>query len=118
MASWGNEVEKSVNTVVPESGVTLDSRLFGENIIILAFEVSNNLWEAGLIIDLISESGCVDDGEWDACAFLIELEFLNAVSLVPSSGLPELVSLTNGDRLDAHTLLEMSIRSVIGVFGL
>jgi hypothetical protein len=46
MTSRGNEVEHSVNTVVPESGVTLDTRLHGQNIIILSLEVADDLREA------------------------------------------------------------------------
>ena len=45
MASRGDEVEQRVNTVVPEAGVTLDSRLFGKDIIVLAFNVAHNLLE-------------------------------------------------------------------------
>ena len=45
VAGWGNEVEQAVNTIVPEPGVTLDTRLFGQNVIILAFEVTHNLLE-------------------------------------------------------------------------
>lgn len=47
MASWRNKVQESMDTVVPEAGVTLDSRFFGENIIVLTVEVSDNLLEAG-----------------------------------------------------------------------
>lgn len=43
MASRSDEVEHSVDTVVSESGVSLDSRLLGQDIIILSLEVSNNL---------------------------------------------------------------------------
>lgn len=37
MTSGSDEVEEGVNTVVSESWVTLDSRLFGENVVVLAF---------------------------------------------------------------------------------
>jgi hypothetical protein len=37
MASWGDEVEKRMDTIVPKAGVTLDARFLRENIIILAF---------------------------------------------------------------------------------
>lgn len=46
MTSWGDKVEQRVDAVVPEAGVTLDARLHGENIIILALEVTNDLLEA------------------------------------------------------------------------
>ena len=45
MASRGDEVEESVHSVVPEAGVTLDTRLFSENVIVLAFEIANNFLE-------------------------------------------------------------------------
>jgi hypothetical protein len=42
VAGRGDKVEEGVDSVVPESGVTLNSGLHGKNIVILAFEVSNN----------------------------------------------------------------------------
>ncbi len=32
-----------MNTVIPEAGITLNSRLFGEDIVVLAFQVADNL---------------------------------------------------------------------------
>ncbi len=46
MTSGGDEVEEGVYPVVPETGVTFDTGLFSENIIILAFKVANDLLEA------------------------------------------------------------------------
>lgn len=46
MTGGGDEIKESMNTVVPKAGVTLDTRLFGENIIILAFKVAHNFLEA------------------------------------------------------------------------
>lgn len=46
MASRGNKVEQSVNTVVPETRVSLDPAFLRQDIIILTFEVSNNLSES------------------------------------------------------------------------
>jgi hypothetical protein len=46
MASWRDEVEESVHSVVPEARVTFDSGFFGKNIIILAFEIANNFLES------------------------------------------------------------------------
>lgn len=37
MTSWGNEVEKRMDTIIPEAGVTLDARFLRENIIVLTF---------------------------------------------------------------------------------
>ena len=46
MAGGRDEVEESMHPVVPETRVTLDSRLFSENIVILAFKVADDLLEA------------------------------------------------------------------------
>jgi hypothetical protein len=43
MTSRGDEVEHGMNTVVPETGVTLDTRFLRQNVIVLPFEVSNDL---------------------------------------------------------------------------
>ena len=45
VTSRGDEVEKRVNAVVAEAGVTLDTRLLSENVIVLAFEIANNFLE-------------------------------------------------------------------------
>jgi len=37
MAGRGDKIEEGMDTVVTESGVTLDTRLLGKNIIILTF---------------------------------------------------------------------------------
>jgi len=47
MASRCDEVEKNVHSVVSESWITLDSGLLCENVVVLAFKVSNNFAEAG-----------------------------------------------------------------------
>ena len=41
-----DKVEKDVYSVVTESRVTLDTTLFGENIIVLTFKVTRDLGEA------------------------------------------------------------------------
>jgi hypothetical protein len=46
MAGRSNEVQKSVNTIVAEAGVTLDTRLLRKNIIILALKIANNFTKA------------------------------------------------------------------------
>lgn len=46
MAGRSDEVEKDMDTVVAEAGVTLDTRLLGKNIVILALEVTDNLAKA------------------------------------------------------------------------
>jgi hypothetical protein len=46
MTSRGDEVQQSVNSVIPETRVTLDARLLSKDVVILAFEVTNNFLEA------------------------------------------------------------------------
>lgn len=43
---WGDKVEECVDAVVAEAGVALDARLLGKNVVVLPFEVSDNLGEA------------------------------------------------------------------------
>ena len=52
MSSGRDEVEKSVNTVVPEAGVTLNARLLREDVVVLALEVANNLLESGAYVQV------------------------------------------------------------------
>lgn len=96
MAGRSDKVEESVDTVVAEARVTLDTALLGENVIVLALEVADNLGEADeaqgrsarstlearrrgerdlreLVVNLVSEAGGVNDGERDANALLLEL---------------------------------------------
>lgn len=80
MAGRGDEVEHGVDTVVPEAGVTLNARLLRENIIVLSFEVANNLGEGSLVVDLVAEAGCVDNGKGDTRPLLIELELCSVDS--------------------------------------
>ena len=41
-----DKVEEGVHSVVAEAWVTLDTRLFGENVVVLPLEVANDLLEA------------------------------------------------------------------------
>ena len=91
-----NEVEQAVNTVVSESGVTLDSGLLGNNVVVLSLNVFNNLAEAGLVVNLITEAGCVDDGQGNSRPLFIKFE-------------------VDGNGLDLDTLLDMGISRVVGV---
>lgn len=68
-----------MNTIVAESWVTLNARLLCENVIVLSLEIANNLAEAiplsvnsyketisdeflpRLVVNLISETGCIDN---------------------------------------------------------
>jgi hypothetical protein len=46
MASWSDEIKQSVNTVVAESGIAFDAGFFSQNVVVLSFEVADNLTEA------------------------------------------------------------------------
>lgn len=46
MSSRGDEVEEGVDTVVPEAGVTLDARFFGQDVVILTLKVANYFLKA------------------------------------------------------------------------
>ena len=41
MSRRADEVEKGVDTVVPEAGITLDARFFSQDVIVLTLEVAN-----------------------------------------------------------------------------
>jgi hypothetical protein len=40
-----DKVEQGVDSIVPEPRITLDTRLFGQDIIVLALEVADNFLE-------------------------------------------------------------------------
>lgn len=46
VASGCNKVEEGVDTVVTEARVTLDPGFFGQDIVVLAFKISEDLLEA------------------------------------------------------------------------
>ena len=46
VTSGRDKIEEGMDTVVPEARVTLDTRLLGENVVVLAFQVTNDFLEA------------------------------------------------------------------------
>jgi len=48
MASWCNKVKQSVHPIVSKSGVTLDARFFGKNVVVLALQMTDDFGEAGV----------------------------------------------------------------------
>jgi hypothetical protein len=46
VTSGSDKVKKSVDAVVAEARITLDPGLLGQNIIVLSFQISENLLEA------------------------------------------------------------------------
>lgn len=85
VAGRGDKVEESVDTVVAEAGVTLDTRLLGENVVVLTLEVGRDLLEAGvsfeqsvaslpvLVVNAVAKAGGVDDSKGDANTVLLKL---------------------------------------------
>lgn len=53
MTRRGDKVEHGVDSVVPETGVTLDTRLLRQNIVVLSLKITNDLREA--IVTAISK---------------------------------------------------------------
>lgn len=96
MAGWGDKVEQAVHAVVPEPGVTLDPGLLGNNVVVFPLEVLDNLAEAGLVVNLVAKTGCVDNRQCNSGALLIQLQF-------------------DRDRLDLDPLLDMGISRVVRV---
>ena len=99
VAGGCDEVEQNVYSVIPESRVTLNSRLLCKNIIVLALKVTDNFAEAiqksvhehlsgicvcvpRLVVNLVTESGGIDDGQGDAGSFLVQLELCHPVSVL------------------------------------
>lgn len=54
-----DEIQKSVNSVVPESRITSNSGFFGQNIIILAFQITDYFLESikWFILDMYIRQG-------------------------------------------------------------
>lgn len=49
MTSGGDEVEQSMDTVIPEPRITLDARFFRQDVIVLMFEVAHDLRETRMV---------------------------------------------------------------------
>jgi hypothetical protein len=43
MPGGGDEVKHHMDTVVPEAGVTLDTRFFGQDVIVLPLKIADDL---------------------------------------------------------------------------
>jgi hypothetical protein len=73
MTGRSDKVEKGVDSVIPESWVSFNPGLFGEDIVVLSFQVPGDFSETGLIVDLVTESRCVHHRQCNACAFLLKI---------------------------------------------
>ena len=102
-----------MNSVVSKAWITLDPRFHSQNVIVLSFEVANDLAKGCFVVDLVAKARSIDDGQGDPCTFLIELKFYT-VSMHALRQLEESRP-TNGNGLDSHTFLEMRIRSIVSI---
>ena len=46
MTRRSDEVEQRMDAIVPESGIPLDARFFGQDVVVLAFQIAHDLGEA------------------------------------------------------------------------
>jgi hypothetical protein len=63
MTGGSDKVEQRMHTVISETRVSLDSRLLGQNVVVLAFEVSDDFAKGSFVIDLISKARGINNGE-------------------------------------------------------
>lgn len=95
MASRSDEVEQGVNTIITESWITFNARLFCKNVVVLPFEIANDFSEAArmmlvrghlnhtvqilvspsLVIDLVSKARSINDSQRYARSLLIQFQF-------------------------------------------
>lgn len=117
MSGGGDEVEKDVDAIVAETRVTLDARLFGQNVIVLALEVADDFGKAGLIVNLVAEAGRVNDGEGNAAALLVELCWMRLAGIIRrgSSRGGTRWARTDSDWLYPDTFLDVGIGRVVDV---
>jgi len=57
-----DEVEQRVDSVVSETRITLDSRFFRQDVIVLSLEVADDFAKGCLIVDLIAEARRINYG--------------------------------------------------------
>ena len=79
-----------MNAIVPKTRIALDARLLSQDVVVLVFQMANNLGEAtssvsiascrrngplpGFIVNLIAKTRCVHDSERYAGTLLIKLQ--------------------------------------------
>jgi hypothetical protein len=136
MAGWGDEVEKSMNTIVTETWVTLNTGFLCKNIIVLSLEVTNDFAKAYMMLATIplgplklmcpTSPRCQSGPQslvcrrWsERCGFLPHpIPTLRYISTCISTYDAGYVLRTNGDRLDSDTFLEVCVCRIVGIFSL
>ena len=105
MAGRSDEIEKGVNSIISESGVSFNPAFLSKDIIILSFQISSNLSKTSFIINLVAESRCINNRQRNPRSFFFE--FSSTLSLREN---------TNGDRFNPYTMFDMCLFRIIGFF--
>lgn len=74
MSSRSDEVEEGVDTVVPETRVTLDTRFLCENVVVLSLEKAEDLLECWFVVKVVAKSWDVDQSDAQSHTILIKLD--------------------------------------------
>ena len=96
LTSGLHEVQKHVDSIVPEARVTLDPALLCQDVIILTLEVARDLAEGGFVVDAITKAWGVNNGQRNPRTLLIQLQL-------------------NGHWLDLDALLKVCGGWVVGI---
>lgn len=133
MTGRSDEVEHGVDSVVPEAGVTLDTGLLGQDVVVLSLEVSDDFGKAieiesapkyrmiligrggapSLVVDLVTETRGINNGERDAGSLLIKLELCITGQTSIGDLWTVMVNRTNGHGLDLDALLDVGGSGII-----
>ena len=130
MSGRSDEVQKYVHTVILEARITLDPRLFGQNVIVLALEVFDDLGKAGktsadelvIFCELLTLPRCRSGRrnpvypQWSRrCEYLPRPARDLGVNQHPMLRTRGQSIRTDGDGLDLDALFEMGVGWVIRV---
>lgn len=76
MTGGRNEVEQRMNTLVFESGVTLDSRFLGEDVVILLLKIADDRRKRRFVIDVVAKAGRITDRQTDRHPVFVQFDRL------------------------------------------
>lgn len=74
MTGRSDEVEQGVDSVVSETRITLDSRFFGQNVVVLSLEIADDFAKGRLVVDLISEARGINYGQRNPRTLFVNLK--------------------------------------------
>jgi hypothetical protein len=73
MTGGGDKVKEGVDSVIPEAGVSFNPGLFGEDIVVLSFQVASHLGKTSFVINLVTKSRCINHRQRNTCSLLLEI---------------------------------------------